>query len=47
MISRFPLAVLVVFAASLWALFLAGHGWAIPVSFFTPISVVVGILSVA
>lgn len=47
MISRFPLTVLVLFAASAWALFLAGHGWVIPSSFFSPISGVVGVLSLA
>lgn len=45
MISRFPLTVLILFAASVWALVLAGHGWAIPVSFFTPLSLVVGATS--
>jgi len=46
LISRFPLTVLVVFAASTWALILAGHSWVIPASFFTPLSIVVGALSV-
>ena len=45
MISRFPLTVLVIFAASAWALVLAGHGRVIPMSFFTPLSVVIGVLS--
>lgn len=45
MISRFPLTVLVAFAACVWALVLAGHGWLIPASFFTPLSFVIGALS--
>jgi hypothetical protein len=46
MISRFPLSVLVITAAAIWALVLSGNGWIIPVSFFLPLSIVIGALSV-
>jgi hypothetical protein len=45
MISRFPLSVLVITAAAIWALVLSGNGWVIPVSFFVPLSIVIGALS--
>lgn len=44
MIGRFPLTVLVVLGAGIWALVLAGHGWVIPTAFFTPLSLTVGAL---
>lgn len=46
MISRFPLMILVASSAAIWALVLSGHGWVIPLSFFTPLSIVVGALSI-
>ncbi|WP_438022267.1 hypothetical protein [Sorangium sp. So ce233] len=44
--SRAPLTILVIFGAAVWALVLSGHGWALPLSFFTPLSVVVAALSI-
>ncbi|KYF65103.1 hypothetical protein [Sorangium cellulosum] len=44
--SRAPLTILVLFGAALWALVLSGHGWPVPLSFFTPLSAVVSGLSV-
>ncbi|KYF63971.1 hypothetical protein BE11_25000 [Sorangium cellulosum] len=44
--SRAPLTILVIFGAAVWALALTGHGWALPLSFFTPLSAVVSGLSV-
>ena len=45
MINRFPLTILVVIAIGIHALVLSRHGWVIPLSFFSPLSVVVSILS--
>lgn len=42
--SRFAITVVVAIASALWALVLAHHGWVIPVSFFTPMSLVVSML---
>jgi hypothetical protein len=47
MISRFPLTVLVVMAAATWALILIGNGWVLRPSFFLPLSIVIGVLSLA
>ncbi|XXY65570.1 hypothetical protein WMF37_31400 [Sorangium sp. So ce291] len=43
--SRAPLTILVLAGAALWALFLIGHGWPVPLSFFAPLSAVVSGLS--
>ena len=45
MISRFPLAILIGITMGVWALLLSGHGWIIPFSFFTPLSIVVSVIS--
>jgi hypothetical protein len=47
MISHFPLSVLVACAAMIWALILSGLGWVIPPSFFRPLSIVAGSLSLS
>ncbi|WP_437669479.1 hypothetical protein [Sorangium sp. So ce131] len=45
--SRAPLTILALFCAAVWALYLSGHGWVLPLSFFSPLSVVVSALSIA
>jgi len=45
MIKRFPLTLLVLSAGGIWALVLSGNGWVIPLSFFAPLSIVVGAMS--
>jgi hypothetical protein len=40
--NRVAVTALVLFASGLWALVLAHNGWVIPISFFTPMSWVVG-----
>jgi len=42
--SRFAVTVLVLLGAGIWALILAHNGWAVPVSFFAPLSAVVSVL---
>jgi hypothetical protein len=44
-VSRAPLTIVVLLAASIWALTLIGHGWMVPIAFFTPASIVVSALS--
>lgn len=46
MINRFPLTLMICFAAGSWALLLSANGWVIPHSFFAPLSGVVSVLSV-
>jgi hypothetical protein len=46
-VSRFPLTILVGLGFGISALVLVGNGWVIPASFFTPVSIVVSVLSVA
>ena len=45
--SRAALTMLVSLSAGIWALFLSAHGWVLPLSFFSPLSVVVAALSIA
>jgi hypothetical protein len=47
MINQFFLSILVAGAAIAWALVLSAFGWAIPLSFFRPLSVIAGLLSLA
>lgn len=45
MIGRFPLTILIGIVAVIWALVLSSHGWAIPSSFFGPLSIAVSVIS--
>jgi hypothetical protein len=45
--NRFAVTVVVLFAASLWALILSHNGWVIPPAFFAPLSAVVTAVVVA
>lgn len=47
MIGRFSLTILVGIGAFLWAALLVLHGWSVPVSFFSPASMVVSIILAA
>jgi hypothetical protein len=44
--NRASLTILVLLGAAIWALALSGHGWVLPLSFFTPLSAVVSAMSV-
>lgn len=47
MISHFALSILVTVAALAWAAVLSAFGWIIPTSFFRPLSIIVGFLSIS
>lgn len=44
--SRSSITIVVVLSAGIWGLVLIGHGWIVPLSFFTPVSIVVSALTI-
>jgi SMODS-associating 2TM, beta-strand rich effector domain len=44
--SRLALSMIVSLCAGIWALVLSAHGWVLPLSFFSPLSIVVSALTI-